>query len=531
MKFSLLFLPLSLLPASLCFAETVSGVSHSRLHLQVGTNQTVQERFVFQSFVEGNLTASSPFNSVTVQSASVSRSLAFEDGRWLFEDDFVGVTQAQYSGTYPDGIYTMNGSGETASVSLTSSYPNQPVMTFGGGSWQGGELVLSAEQAESELSLVTNQSDSGGFLSFEIVELSADEVIVEVELNPRGVSGSSISHTVPAGTLKPGLRYEVFAEFDEVTDVEGAGLDAGTTFAVASSATKIILRVQNEILDADLVWTGPKQGSFDFQTETGFSYSLTRSTDLAFGDDPEETITGNGQSASISFDDSASTDGKAFFRVEKIPVTTAPEASAFASLIGGKTYRGFTYTSNNRWSSFGLAGNWSYETTGAQTGRMVLTFDDLGNDPLLERDQYNFDFGADGNFATVETSQSAFVNDEMDDLFEYTLDLTSNSFAPEGGILKKSSLEKPTSDTPSTAVPALPLAATNPATGTATFLDDDRVLLTLPYDEGGNDPAFYRDEITLNFNGTKDVPFNYTEYDGNSVVGMQSSTVELLIPD
>ncbi len=198
MKFPLFLFSLSLLPGSLCPAQTVSGVSHTRVHQQVGVNQTLQERFVFRAFVEGSLTANSPFSSV-----SVSKSLSFENGRWAFEDDLVGVTQAQYSNTYPNGTYTMNGSGDTASVSLTSAYPNQPVVTFDNGSWQGGELILTAEQAKSEFSLNTNQSNGDGFVSLEIVDLDSDEDIANIVEN---TEGTSIFHTVPANSLKPGHR-------------------------------------------------------------------------------------------------------------------------------------------------------------------------------------------------------------------------------------------------------------------------------------------------------------------------------------
>ncbi len=307
------------------------------------------------------------------------------------------------------------------------------------------------------------------------------------------------------------------------------GLDGGTTFAVASSATKVFLRVQNEVLETTLVWTGPKEGTFQFPTDPGFSYSLKRSSNLAFGSFSEETITGNGQPGSLSFDDSASTDGAAFFRVERAPVATAPEPAAFASLIGGKTYRGFSFTSNNRWSSFGLAGNWSYEATGAQNGRLVLTFDDLGNDPLLERDQYDFDFGADGDFATVETRQSAFEGDRMDDLFEYTLDLTSNSFAPESGILDELLVGQTHLQYTFVNSTRFTFAGSEPGNWSSAYLDDDRILITFTYDEDLNNPSVYREEITLNFNGTKDVPFDYREFDGGSQTGSSNGTVELLI--
>ena len=249
---------------------------------------------------------------------------------------------------------------------------------------------------------------------------------------------------------------------------------------------------------------------------------MKRSTDLVFGGVAEETIPGTGQAASLSFDDSASTDDAAFFRVERVPVTTAPEPAAFASLIGGKTYNGFSFTSNNRWSSFGLGGNWSYETTGAQTGKMILTFDDLGNDPLLERDQYDFDFGADGNLATVETSQSAFEDDEMDDLFEYALDLTTNSFAPESGLLAELLVGNTYLDITFDSSTRFTFGGDEPGNWSFAYPDSNTVVLTFLYDEGGNDPGFYRDEVTLSFNGTKDVPYAYREFEFNSITDSSS---------
>ena len=237
-------------------AQTVSGVSHTRVHEQTGPEQTVPFGFYFQSYVEGDgLSANSPFSSVTVQATSVSKSLAFEDGRWNFEEDLIGVSQAQYSGTYPDGNYTMSAGGEAVTVSLSSSYPNQPVMTFNHDNWQGGELVLTAEQAKSDCSLATNQSDGDGFVTLEIVDLDTDEDIVDIVRNTGGQTGGAISHNIQGNTLKPGHRYEVYAEFDQVVDFNFNGLDGGTTFAVASAGTKITIRVQNEVLDADLVWT------------------------------------------------------------------------------------------------------------------------------------------------------------------------------------------------------------------------------------------------------------------------------------
>jgi uncharacterized protein len=66
------------------------------------------------------------------------------------------------------------------------------------------------------------------------------------------------------------------------------------------------------------VQTGAKSGRFDFATSTGFLYQLQRSEDLSF--DPQsleivDQVIGDGADASLIYDDSLSSDTRAFFRV------------------------------------------------------------------------------------------------------------------------------------------------------------------------------------------------------------------------
>ena len=69
------------------------------------------------------------------------------------------------------------------------------------------------------------------------------------------------------------------------------------------------------------VWTGSLSGRFDFSTDPGFVYQLQRSTELPFAPETLELldqVSGNGADAFLSYDDSSSSDSRAFFRVVRV---------------------------------------------------------------------------------------------------------------------------------------------------------------------------------------------------------------------
>lgn len=510
------------------------GVEIKNGSLQTDEATTVRFGSVLNAYIEGNnLTSTSPISSASFSGPGISESMFFDEDSWRYEDARLGLAEGA-TVRFSQGNYTINAGVNSTSVNLTGSHPVVPrILTTSGGTWQGGEL-LTAEEAGLPLTMTTNASDGNGFITFRLgfVE-NYDPETAYLDGGERvpsslstGSSGSTVS--IDSNTMMPGGYYVGELEYDDVLDSKPATGTGGTAFALASSTTLFTIRVQNVVLDADVVWTGPKAGRFEFPTETGFNYTLKRSTDLTFGTGGvQSTIPGNGSLGTLPFDDSAGTDGKAFFRVEREAVSTAP--AQLNSIIGGKTYRGFSYTANNRWSAFGLAGNWTYATTGAQTGDLVLTFDDLNNDPQRERDVYSLDFGSDGDLSTIGVSQSSFFNDALDDTSTYDLDLSSNSFAPPSGLLEELLVGQTYLGYTFISSTRFTFAGSEPGNWSFTYPDDDTVTLTFTYDEDLNNPTTFREEVDLNFNGTKDVPFQYRQFDGNSQTGTNSGTVELLL--
>ena len=70
------------------------------------------------------------------------------------------------------------------------------------------------------------------------------------------------------------------------------------------------------VLEADVQFTGSKSGQITVQSEVGFTYSLRRSTDLVT-DAEVSSMTGDGTPLVFSFDDSASSDSRAFFWIRR----------------------------------------------------------------------------------------------------------------------------------------------------------------------------------------------------------------------
>jgi hypothetical protein len=511
-------------------AQTVSGVNHTRVHQQIDSSTTQLDRFLFSSFVEGNIISSTdPFTSVSLQGPSVSESLVFDDDfRWSFENEFVGATQAQYSSTYPDGVYALNGNGDAAGVSLSSAYPNQPIATFDKGIWKQGRLVLTQEEAEAGLTIGTNSSTGSGFLSIDIYELETDEEIAFV-VEP--IENTLDDLVIPGGTLLPGHRYEVYIEFDEMTD-SVSGLNGGTTFALASAATSLEIYVEEPPLAVETTFTGPKSGRFDFESEIGMKYTLLRSTNLGGTGSEIDSLDGTGSAESLEFDDSLSADTAAFFWIEAVVLETAPSAQEFLSLIEGKTFSGFSLNSSGRWSQFGYSGDYTYTVTGPQTGELIITWDQSNNDPSEERDVFTLDFGPDGDLSTVDVNHTFFSEDVFVEEFDYlSQDLTQSSYAPLYFIMEELLEEQTHLGYTFDSLSRFTWNGTEQGNYSIFYIDEDTVQLYFTYDSDGNDGTIYREEVDLNFNGSTVVPYEYREYNSDILGVTSSGTLNLEIPE
>ena len=285
-------------------------------------------------------------------------------------------------------------------------------------------------------------------------------------------------------------------------------------------------------LSAQTVVTLPENRlALSLETEQNQFYSIRRSTNLSdILEGPIlQTVEGTGVTLEPLFPFDADLESKGFYHVTTETLTARPTASA--NLFANTTLLGINLLPNNRWDFFGITGNSSYQVTAAQKGTLVLTLDEFGNDPEEGVITAELDFGSDGDLATVVAELDYFSDGEFGGEQEtQTLDLTQNSFAP-GVLLRDLLAGGPYLNYDFISTDRFVFGGDEPGNYTVLRLNDDQITLICTYDEDGNNPSVYREEISLTFNGNANVPVFVEIYEGNSLTVSQSAGTVRLIPD
>jgi hypothetical protein len=124
-----------------------------------------------------------------------------------------------------------------------------------------------------------------------------------------------------------------------------------------------------------------------FNSQTGTNYQFEVSTNLANWADWETLITGDG----LSKTQTVSTVGQpmAFFRVRASQASagTAPSDAEFTALVIGKTRFYYTFEDATHFHWQTETGHWDYTKTSGSTGKLVVTYDEDGNNPAVYREE------------------------------------------------------------------------------------------------------------------------------------------------
>ncbi|MGJ8698303.1 MAG: hypothetical protein ACSHYF_18440 [Verrucomicrobiaceae bacterium] len=528
--YALKFVPVFLISPVPLFGQVVnvSGITRHRTEVQTGAAITKFDGFYASVFIEGeDLTSAAPISSasLTGPKGTVSIPFAEDGGRWELRSE--RVDSSNFAATdFPNGSYTLSAGGESASLELTTNMPFPgPVLSFDTGRWENGVYVLTALEAQGALTVQSTVSTGNGFVTLDVYGKRQDEEVAQIGFS--GESGSQINHTFPGNTFAPGREYILETEFDQV--VGSSPFLGASAFSLASTSCSVTLRVEPVTLLSSFIKTGSKQGRFEFETEVGVDYFLIRSVDFIEQNELEKLV-GNGARGTISFDDSGSPDAMAFFWVASRPgVGNSLDGSAFASQVDGKTIKGVNFTANNRWESFGITGNWSYAQQSGNEALLTLTTDDTGNDGSVERDEFTLDFGDDGDLTTVPALGIFYEDDEAEDSRIEIYDLTKNSYAPEEFTIEELFAGKAFfgGQYRFTSFTRWIWNNSEPGNWSFTYLDENRVSVLLTYDDEANNPAFYREEIVLSFNGTSTVPYTFAEYDSGALINSSTGTLSL----
>jgi hypothetical protein len=173
-------------------------------------------------------TAPSP---ASVNASGLSpNSLTFVSANSDYEFTDPLATKAALDGAFPNGNFTMSGGGfPTLSISITGDlYPIVPDVT--NGTWQNGVLLINSAQSYTlNLNTFTGYDTTGvgGVMSIQIQSLTtADNVNRSQKYATQAFGNGTVvsstpftSYPIPAGTLQPGLVYEVYVEYYTLTTV------------------------------------------------------------------------------------------------------------------------------------------------------------------------------------------------------------------------------------------------------------------------------------------------------------------------
>jgi hypothetical protein len=151
----------------------------------------------------------------------------------------------------------------------------------------------------------------------------------------------------------------------------------------------------SKVLSADVLlqWgLSPAGLTLRFDLEPGVSGRLERSTDLAEWVETGGPIVGGSAIEEVEL--GALTGGGDFYRLRVDAAELAPSPAQFEAMIVGTLFSGYRFTSPTRFDWNGEAGDWAYSKTGPDTGVLVLTYDEDGNDPSRYREEMVLTFSS-----------------------------------------------------------------------------------------------------------------------------------------
>jgi len=251
----------------------------------------------------------------------------------------------------------------------------------------------------------------------------------------------------------------------------------------------------------------------EFSTESGKVYDLESSLDLNHWDPPVWSHAGDGQVASyeVSLADAV----LRFYRlaVRGPDAGLAPEPSVITDALAGVTWQGYNFQDATRFDWQGEPGNWTYEKTGPNTGLLVFTYDEDGNNAAAYREEVilEFETPTTGTYRYSEylhgiedpgsVSGSAFV-------FTFLQETAPSPEAMAARLVAKTwegyvFLSEDRFDWESPG-----------HTGNWLYEKTGRQtgLLVFTYDKDGNDPEVYREQMTLTFSQEDRGTALYSEY-------------------
>ena len=131
-------------------------------------------------------------------------------------------------------------------------------------------------------------------------------------------------------------------------------------------------------------------------TVSGMQYELQRSDDLLTWEPLSAGTPGDG--SPIEHEVGEANGGSGFFRVlvTEAPGGWAPTPAEAVALLVGTEFEGYQFLSATRFNWFGEGGNWSYSQTGPNSGLLVFTYDEDGNNPAVWREEVWLTFTAPG---------------------------------------------------------------------------------------------------------------------------------------
>jgi hypothetical protein len=228
-------------------AVDVLGVVKKRLYDQTSTASVTASGFEMSGFIGGpNFTSTFPSgNNRFVPPGKSPQSFVFDVGDWVSQIS-VYPTQTAMDNDFPNGTYSfLVGTSPSISLPLNGdSYPTVPVVTSSVGTWNGGKLLITPQQAAAGFTLTSNVSNGNGFLTMEMFSHTQDVFYEIIDIN----SGTPVIASVPPGSLVTGDTYEVQTEFDEVVSSTPIGSQtwaapSANGFGLYSSRTIIQVQV------------------------------------------------------------------------------------------------------------------------------------------------------------------------------------------------------------------------------------------------------------------------------------------------
>jgi len=217
------------------------------------------------------------------------------------------------------------------------------------------------------------------------------------------------------GISDPRTPFLVSVQGDDLVIQEGF-LKFGLSRATAmSTADESLGNAQTFMVSDD--------GMFGVMVETvsGFFYTVERSDDL--GEASEMAgIEGTGVMSEMVLETDPAVVPRAFFRTQA-EVQEAVSSADIGAFLSGQSIDGIVFGEDGTWTQGGDSGEWTYEVTSASEGEVVITSNASGNDPAVERTEFDLDFSDAGNFDEIPVTVSAFMANELTEEREIVEDL------------------------------------------------------------------------------------------------------------